>query len=192
MERTKHNRTGVRKPRLVRVIRKNNYEGYDVGWNEKGQKEVRDTFSRRKACLQYEQCITAQRHKCNDKCFHRNFSKLHPYRSQHRLYRRMNDCRMLSTKSDVLEISGDPCREILHCSHLRLIHKRFEVAPKEEIQEIEVQGAQRPNNESAISNLPPGICTMLVVTHLNRKMSNIVHVPHFLVSNGRYTMQKLL
>ncbi|GFW51705.1 hypothetical protein TNCV_1186371 [Trichonephila clavipes] len=32
----------------------------------------------------------------------------------------------------------DPCYEILHCNYQRLIHKRFQVDPEEEIQGIEI------------------------------------------------------
>ncbi|GFW56308.1 hypothetical protein TNCV_1878281 [Trichonephila clavipes] len=44
---TNHRRTWGSKPRLVGIIRKNNYEGCDVEWNEKGQ-----ISGKKKLCLQ--------------------------------------------------------------------------------------------------------------------------------------------
>ncbi|GFX30092.1 uncharacterized protein TNCV_2618031 [Trichonephila clavipes] len=49
-------------------------------------------------------------------------------------------------------------------------HKRFLVAPEEEIQGIEVRGAWKPSDRTTVSNPSPGICSMEVVTHHNRKM----------------------
>ncbi|GFW82433.1 hypothetical protein TNCV_3819131 [Trichonephila clavipes] len=55
-------------------------------------------------------------------------------------------------------------------SHRRLRPKRFQVAPKEEIQGIEIRELWRPRNKFDTSNPPPEICSMEVVTHHNRKM----------------------
>ncbi|GFX26938.1 hypothetical protein TNCV_1841101 [Trichonephila clavipes] len=49
-------------------------------------------------------------------------------------------------------------------------HKRFQVAPEEEIQGIEVQEALRPSNRLSASNSPSRGRCMGVVTHRNRKL----------------------
>ncbi|GFT68585.1 hypothetical protein TNCV_1841821 [Trichonephila clavipes] len=63
---TNQHRTWGQEPCLSEVISKNSYGGCDFDWNEKGQEEARNTFIRRKACLQYEQRIPAPHQKCND------------------------------------------------------------------------------------------------------------------------------
>ncbi|GFV58495.1 hypothetical protein TNCV_1095441 [Trichonephila clavipes] len=70
---------------------------------------------------------------------------------------------------DVSRRDDIPCREILHCSHRRLIHEGFQVAP-EEVKEIEIRGAWRLSNRSAISNPPLGICNPDVLSPHNQKM----------------------
>ncbi|GFV47225.1 hypothetical protein TNCV_4828811 [Trichonephila clavipes] len=48
-----------------------------------------------------------------------------------------DEFKQIQSTDDVNLSDDNPCREILHCSNRRLIHKRFQVAPEEEIQEIE-------------------------------------------------------
>ncbi|GFW68876.1 hypothetical protein TNCV_3640881 [Trichonephila clavipes] len=50
----------------------------------------------------------------------------------------------------------DSYSDILHCSHRRLIHKRFQLASEEEIKGIEVRGSWMPSNRFALSNPTPG------------------------------------
>ncbi|GFT16759.1 hypothetical protein TNCV_1333731 [Trichonephila clavipes] len=64
--------------------------------------------------------------------------------------------------------------EIYHGSHQRLIHRRFQ-AVSEEILGIEVRGVCRPSNRSAVSNPPPGICSIKEVPHRNSKNVLVRH-----------------
>ncbi|GFW64120.1 transposable element Tcb2 transposase [Trichonephila clavipes] len=81
----------------------------------------------------------------------------------------LKDCRTCSNNrvGYVSQRDDDPCREILHCSHQRFIHKQFQVVPEEESKEIEVQEAWRSSNRSTAFNPPTGRCGMEVVTHRN-------------------------
>ncbi|GFW05904.1 hypothetical protein TNCV_603761 [Trichonephila clavipes] len=81
-------------------------------------------------------------------------------------------------------------RKMIHCSHRRLMHKRFQVALEEEIQRIESWGAWIPINKSVTSNPPSKICSMEVGIHRNGKMcwDTIIHEPHALVCSGCYSL----
>ncbi|GFV07247.1 hypothetical protein TNCV_1312451 [Trichonephila clavipes] len=83
--------------------------------------------------------------------------------------------------------------EIIHCYHLRLIHKRFQVTPEEVIQRIEVWGMRRPSNRFSASNLPPGICSIKIVTLHNRKMywCAIILESQALIRSYRNSLQQL-
>lgn len=75
----------------------------------------------------------------------------------------------------------DLCCEILQCIHRHLINKQIQVIPKEDIQGIDIWGTWRPSNTSAVSVPHLGICSIVVVTHCNRKKMcwcTIVHELH--------------
>ncbi|GFX06557.1 integrase catalytic domain-containing protein [Trichonephila clavipes] len=74
-----------------------------------------------------------------------------------------------------------------------LIHKRFQVAPQEEIQVIEVLRTCRPCNMFIKPNPPPGLCSMDVFEICNRVMCwcIIAQKPDVLVRSGRYFLQQL-
>ncbi|GFY14840.1 hypothetical protein TNCV_648831 [Trichonephila clavipes] len=51
-------------------------------------------------------------------------------RSRGRVHQSTGRLKQIQFAGVVSRSDGDQCREILHCSHQRLIQKRFKVAPK--------------------------------------------------------------
>ncbi|GFY18480.1 hypothetical protein TNCV_2397071 [Trichonephila clavipes] len=62
----------------------------------------------------------------------------------------------------------DPFHEIRHCSHRRLVRKRFQGVPEERTLGIEIREEWMPSKRPAASKLPHGIRSREVVTQSNR------------------------
>ncbi|GFT75317.1 hypothetical protein TNCV_967731 [Trichonephila clavipes] len=90
---------------------------------------------------------------------------------QYRLHRPTRDSRTCSNKSGMLAIPAEV--RTIHTMRSTTVTtgvsytKPFQVAPEEQFQGIKVQEEWKSNNRYPVSNPPPGICSMEVVTHHN-------------------------